>query len=184
MSKRKVLITRSTCHRRIGKNLKPTISMKKIFLTGIFTILFLNVSNAQEIEMKINLMGYNFIQEGEKLSWSELLNATTSNKEAYQLIKKAKSQNTLSTITSIIGGVLVGIPLGQSRTEKDPNWTLAYIGGGITIVGIPLSFSAFNNVNKGVDMYNLSLKSASRYQFKPEFKIVASGNGIGLSMNF
>ena len=100
------------------KTIKP---MRKIFLTVIFTTLLFNLSNAQEIEMKINLMGYKFIQQGEKLSWKELLNATTSNKEAYQLIKKAKSQNTFSTITSIIGGVLIGIPIGQSGTDKDPN---------------------------------------------------------------
>jgi hypothetical protein len=36
---------------------------------------------------------------------------------------------------------------------------------------------------KGINLYNSSLNSTSSY-FKPEFKIIANGNGIGLSMNF
>ena len=145
---------------------------------------FLNISFAQEIEMKLNPFGYKFVQNGQKLNWKELVGATDSNIDANQLIKKAKNQRTISTILGLVGGGLIGISLTQSRSDEDPNWTLAYIGGGIAVVGIPFSFGAFNNVNKGIDAYNLSLKSNSAFRFKPEFKVIANGNGIGLSMNF
>lgn len=150
-------------------------------MIGLF---FLNSLFAQEIEMKLNFFGYNFVQNGEKLNWKELVKATESNIEANLLVKKAKSHNTISTISAIVGGGLIGIPLGQSKTDRNPNWTFAYIGGGIVAIGIPFSFSAFNNVNKGVEKYNLAFKSASSFEFKPEFKIVANANGFGLPMNF
>src|SRR5690606_40428347 len=107
-------------------------------------ILFLNTSFGQEIEMKVNLLGYKFVQNGERLNWKELIDATESNHEANLLIKKAKSHNTISTISLMVGGALIGIPLGQSSANVDPNWTLAYIGVGMATIGIPFSFSAFN----------------------------------------
>ncbi len=157
--------------------------MKK-FIILFIGILFLNSSFGQEIEMKFNLLGYKFVQNEEKLNWKELVKATESNTEANLLIKTAKSHNTISTITALIGGGLIGIPIGQSITDRDPNWTLAYIGGGIAVIGIPFSFSAINKSNIGVDKYNLSLKSTSMFEVIPEFKIIANGNGIGLSMYF
>ncbi|MGB5646945.1 MAG: hypothetical protein WBM55_07460 [Muriicola sp.] len=151
-----------------------------LLLIGIF---FLNSSFGQEIEMKLNLLGYKFVQNGERLNWNELVAATASYPESNLLIKKAKSQKTIAQIITIIGGGLTGIPIGQSFSDKDPNWTLAYIGLGITAVSIPFSLSAFNNANKGVDTYNLSLKSAS-HKFNPEFRVFAGPNGAGLSISF
>lgn len=156
--------------------------MKKLIIL-FFGILCTNVTIGQEIEMKLNLFGYKFIQNEERLSWKELVEVTESNIEANLLIKKAKSQNTISNVLAFVGGGLIGIPLGQSLNDRDPNWSLAYIGGGIALIGVPLTFSAFNKVNKGIDDYNLSVNS-NAFRFKPEFRIIASDNGIGLSMNF
>lgn len=157
--------------------------MRKTLLLFAFIVIGLQVTQAQEIEMKINFWGYKFIQNGERLSMKELLAATDANEKAYALIRKARTQNTLSTIFSFTSGALIGIPIGQSLGGEDPNWTLAYIGGAIAVISIPLSFGALNNFNKGIDTYNVS-KAATGYHFKPEFKISAGGNGVGLSINF
>lgn len=132
----------------------------------------------------MNLMGYRFEQNGQKLTWKELVNATESNIDANELIKKARTHNTISNVLASTGGVLIGIPIGQSISDRDPNWTLAYIGAGIAVIGIPFTFSAFNKTNEGVDKYNLSLKSTSSFKFEPEFRIISNSNGVGLSMNF
>jgi len=52
------------------------------------------------------------------------------------------------------------------------------------VVGIPFTFGAFNNVNKGIDLYNLSVSPTAQYQFRPEFEVIANGKGLGLSMRF
>ena len=156
----------------------------KVALVLLFGLFFFNTSIGQQIDMELNLLGYSFTQNGEQLNWKQLVAATESNFEANELIKIARSHNTVSTITSAVGGVLIGIPIGQSLSDQDPNWTLAYIGGGITLISFPFTFSAFNKVNKGVDDYNLSLQSTSSFRNKAEFDFIVNSNGVGLSMRF
>ena len=156
--------------------------MKKIFFTLIGLLIF-NVSFGQEIKIGTNLFGYKFEQNNNRLSWKEVIKKTESNIEANLLIKKAKSQNTISSILAFAGGGLIGIPLGQSISNKDPNWTLAYIGGGIAVIGIPIAIKASKNIRKGVELYNSSLKSTTSH-FQPEYTIIVNGNGIGLAMHF
>ncbi|MEL6916389.1 MAG: hypothetical protein AAFO99_01535, partial [Bacteroidota bacterium] len=71
--------------------------MKKIIFS-VIAFFFLNTAFGQEIEMKLNLLGYKFIQNGEKLTWKQLVHATESDVEANLLIKKAKSHNTISNV--------------------------------------------------------------------------------------
>jgi hypothetical protein len=156
--------------------------MKNSFFT-LIGLLFLNISFGQEIKMPMNIFGYKFEQNGKRLSWKELVNETESNIEANLLIKKAKSQNTISNMLAIAGGGLMGIPMGQLLTGREPNWELAGIGSGIVFVGIPFAVNKLKNVKKGIDLYNSSLNPITSY-FEPEFKVIANGNGIGLSMNF
>lgn len=157
--------------------------MRKIILP-ILAFLFINLSFGQEIKMGINLLGYKFEQNGKRLSWKELESETKSNIEANILIKKAKSQNLISNILAFSSGGLIGIPIGQSITDREPNWNLAYLGGGLVMIGIPIAIMASKNVKKGIELYNSSLNSTSLYKFKPEFKLIANDNGIGLEINF
>lgn len=99
--------------------------MRITILTILFVLGLFSFCIAQKIEMKTTAMGYKFTQNGDKLSWKELLNVTESNEEAYQLIKKGKSQNIISAIIGFVGGGFIGVPLGKSLTNQDPNWTLA-----------------------------------------------------------
>ena len=135
--------------------------------------------------MKMHLLGYKFVQEGKPLKWKELETITSSNREAYELVRKANAHRKISGIAALIGGFLIGIPIGQQNANLvEPNWTLAYIGGGISAIGVPFSFSAFNKVNRGVDTYNFGLKSASRYALDLEIKTISNRNGIGLAIQF
>jgi hypothetical protein len=155
--------------------------MKKSFL--IIALLFTYLSFGQEIEMKVNLLGLKFIQNEKQISWAELVDATEGYSVSNKLIRKARTHNTIGNITGLIGGGLIGIPLGQSLSDGDANWTLAYIGAGVAIISIPFSLSAYNKVNQGIDEYNLSLKSTG-YNFQPEFNVIANGNGLGIAMKF
>lgn len=115
--------------------------MRKTLLLFAFMVIGFQCTQAQEIEMKINFWGYKFIQNGERLSMKELLAATDGNEKAYTLIKKSRTQNLISTIFSFTSGALIGIPIGQSLGSGNPNWTLAYIGGAIAVISIPITFA-------------------------------------------
>ena len=158
--------------------------MKNVLFLICFTSV-IQIISSQEIEMTLGFLGYQFEQNGEKINLKEVIKATESNPEANLIIKQGKKIKTVVDILSVVGGGLIGIPLGQSITGGDPNWTLAYIGGGITLVAIPFSLGSFNKINKGIDKYNLSLKTASlKSHFKPEFHLITTSNGLGITMQF
>lgn len=58
-------------------------------------------------------------------------------------MRKAKSNYDPAMVLGVIGGALVGWPLGTAIGGGDPNWTLAAIGDACIIGSIPLG-SAFN----------------------------------------
>ena len=158
--------------------------MKKTILTLILALTTMTICNAQKIEMKKVLGGYHYTQNGNRMTMGKLVNAMESNSEALTFMKKAKSNNVLASILGGAGGALIGFPIGTAIGGGDANWTVAGIGAGLVAIGIPISSGVNKNVNKAVELYNSSLNSTSYYEFKPEFKIVANRNGIGLSMNF
>jgi outer membrane lipoprotein SlyB len=128
--------------------------------------------------------GYKYTQKGNQMTMKDLVKTMESNKQAFELIRKAQSSNTLASIIAFTGGGLVGWPIGTAIGGGDANWTLAGIGAGLIAIGIPISSNVNKKTKQAVDLYNSSLSSTSFYEFRPEFKVIANGNGIGLSMNF
>jgi outer membrane lipoprotein SlyB len=158
--------------------------MKNTILTLILVLTTITICNAQKIEIEKVSGGYQYTQNGNKISMGELVKAMESNSEALVFMKKAKSNNVLATILGGAGGALIGFPLGTAIGGGDANWTLVGIGVGLVAIGIPISVGVNKNTKKAIDLYNSSLNATSFFEFKPEFKIVTTGNGIGLSMNF
>ncbi|UOY06834.1 hypothetical protein L0P88_23315 [Muricauda sp. SCSIO 64092] len=128
--------------------------------------------------------GYKYTQNGKQMTMGDLVDAMESYQQSYELVKKAQSNNTLASIIGFAGGGLIGWPIGAAIGGGDANWTLAGIGAGLVAIGIPISSSANKKAKQAVELYNSSLNSTSFYEFKPEFKIMVNGNGIGFSMNF
>lgn len=155
-------------------------------LTSIAFILWAcQLSYAQTLDMKMSLLGYRFEQDGQKISWKQLEVKTQENAAAYRLVKKANLHRKISGIAAFVGGFLIGIPVGQqASTLREPNWALAYLGGGISAVGIPFSFSAFNKVNAGIDQYNEGVIRSTGYQFNPVLSPVSNAKGIGIALTF
>ena len=143
-----------------------------------------NTAVEPEIEMKVSLLGYRFFKDGERLTWKELVKTTEAVEEANQLIKKARTQNLITNISAGVGGFMIGFPIGQKSNDYEPMWELAYIGGAILIAGFPFAIKAFNNVNKGIDNYNIAASPSTGYRFQPEMFVINNQNGIGLSLRF
>jgi len=158
--------------------------MRKTILTLTFAFVAMTLCVAQQIEMKKVFGGYKFMQNGENLTMSNLVKTMESNQKAFELIKKAQSNNTIASIIGFAGGGLIGWPIGAAVGGGDANWTLAGIGAGLIAVGIPISSSANRKAKQAVELYNSSLNSTSFYEFKPEFKVITNTNGIGFSMSF
>ena len=158
--------------------------MKKIILTLTFALATMTFCNAQKIEVEKLLLGYKYTQNGNQMSMKDLVKTMESNQQAFNLIKKARLNNTLASIIGFAGGWLIGWPIGTAIGGGKANWTLVGIGAGIVAIGIPISSSASKKARQAVELYNSSLNSTSFYKFNSKFKIIASSNGIGLSINF
>ncbi len=158
--------------------------MKKITLTLTLVLITITFCNAQKIDIEKVFGGYKYTQNDELMSIGDLASIIKSNTSAFELMNKGRTNRSLAAVLGFAGGGLIGWPLGTSLGGGDANWTLAGIGAGLVIIGIPISSSANKKINQAVELYNASLNSTSCNEFKPEFKIIANVNGVGLSMNF
>lgn len=158
--------------------------MKKTILTLIVVLATMTYCNAQKIEMEKVFGGYKYSQNESMLMMKDLVKIMESNQQAYELIKKAQSNNSVASIFGGTGGFLVGLPIGTALGGGDAEWALAGIGVGLIAIGIPFSSSANKNAKQAVEVYNSSLNSSAYKKRKPEFKVMHNGSGIGFSINF
>ncbi|MBD0403019.1 hypothetical protein [Flammeovirga sp. EKP202] len=164
--------------------------MKSLLLTITLILTALTFSHAQRIEAEKKFGGYKFTQNGEYVTMKVLVQTMESNKEAYLLMKQARSNNILAGILGGAGGFMVGWTLGGAVGGGEPTWALAGVGAGLIVTSIPIATSANKKAKKAVDLYNADfdstprLEKTSQYKFKPEFEIKSKGTGIALSMAF
>lgn len=143
-----------------------------------------NFCNAQKIEIEKKFGGYKYTQNGEVMRMHDLADTMKANTEAFNLIKKAKSNTAIATAFSAIGGGLIGWPLGTAIGGGDANWTLAGIGAGLVGIAIPISSSANKKAKQAIDLYNASQNATAHHIFNPEFTVLANTNGVGLAVSF
>ncbi len=155
--------------------------MKQIFILSII-ILFTTNSKAQEIKIEKTFSGYKITQNDKRLTLKSLTNALRPNKEAYMLLKSAKSTHITAIIIAGIGGFAIGYPLGKSLRGGKTNWALMGAGVGALGLSIPVSLSSNKKLEQAVEVYNSGLKNTS--YFKPKYKIIVNQKGLGLAINF
>jgi hypothetical protein len=101
---------------------------------------------------------------------------------AYQLMKKSRQNNTLASIMGVAGGFLVGWPLGTMVAGGEPNWTMAIVGGAISIASMPISNRAKKQATEAVDIYNN--KITFHKPTKGPLYFVVNGNGVGFQLKW
>ena len=106
-------------------------------------------------------MGYRYLQNGEILGMSDLVNRMEDNAEASRLIKKARGNYVLATILGASGGFLIGWPLGTVLAGGEPQWYLAGIGVGLVGLSIPISIRLNKQVQGAIHLYNEDLAELS-----------------------
>ncbi|MBU2940570.1 hypothetical protein KO494_13565 [Lacinutrix sp. C3R15] len=159
--------------------------MKKIIVCLLVTLFTVSFCNAQEMTFKKHsFTGYTFYEDGNKIPLNALIEKVSPHAEVLHLVKMSKTKGVFATVISFSGGALIGWPIGAAISGGDPNWVLAGIGAGLAIVAIPVGASAKKDAEKAVGLYNATLHATSFQECKPQYKIIANGNGIGLAMYF
>jgi len=159
--------------------------MKRTLILCVLVVLSYNVfgqTTSDSINVKTISGGCKIYQGDRQLTLSQLAIAVQANEMAYQLVKKAQSNNTISSILGGIGGFMIGYPLGTALGGGKPNWTMFGIGAGLVVISIPISNKCVKQVKSSVDIYNegLSIKT----QPTTEFNLGLTGNGLAITMSF
>jgi hypothetical protein len=114
-----------------------------------------NLSDSIQIKKKFGTV---FIQNKKKMTSKQLLEVTKRNLEAYNEMKIAKSNSTISSVFGFIGGMMVGFSLGTAIAGEKPNWAVAGIGVGFITVSIPFSISYNKHAKRAIRIYNKELR--------------------------
>jgi len=157
--------------------------MKKSILVLLLSIITLTAVNAQKIEMKKVFGGYTFSQNDKMLTLNQMQEVVKDNKQAFELVKSAKTNQTWGMVLGASGGALVGYPIGTAIGGGDPKWALAGVGAALIVATIPI-IKGFNRKTKeAVELYNADMPNKTSY-YKPTFNLNFKGSSMSLSMNF
>lgn len=125
-----------------------------------------------------------FYQNDSKVAPKTVLEIMKSNSEAYDLMKKSTSQASGATIVSMIGGGLVGWPIGTALGGGDPNWALAGAGLGVITLSAIIYSSAQKKATQAVSLYNEGLGSTASRTTNLNVRLFAKPAEFGISISF
>lgn len=136
-------------------------------------------SPSDSIYVKKSFWGYKFYQGNYRYNFNQLPELVQSDANASDLMKKAKTNATISAVVGGVGGFLVAWQLGTAIVGGDPNWAVAGVGGGLIIISMPIHSKANRQAVQAVEIFNNSLTTNRQ---KPVLILGFAGNGLGLRM--
>lgn len=135
------------------------------------------------ITMEKSFGAYVFYQDGQRLSFAQVVDAVGSVEAATSQIKSAKSNNGIASVLGFAGGFCVGWPLGTALGGGEPNWALAAVGAGLIVVAMPISNRAMAQAKSAIDIYNGRMPKQSFWQ-KKSLDLMMKDHQVGLRLRF
>jgi hypothetical protein len=148
-----------------------------IFLFGI-----LSFSEVLGQGLPIEQRKSRFFQNDRLLKNRQMLEIMQAYPEAYESMRKAKSNADVASVFGFAGGFMVGWTLGGLIGQGEPTWGLGATGVGLILVAIPFSSAYTKHAGNAVSLYNSQISGSSRKEF--DLKLGMGSNGIGLRLSF
>ncbi|SHK56131.1 hypothetical protein SAMN04488028_10635 [Reichenbachiella agariperforans] len=155
--------------------------MKEILLTTVLALTTLTASLAQNIHIKKDFGLNQYTLNGKRVGMKEMVKLTIIDREAHNLMKKAKKGHVWTQILTGIGGGMIGVSIGASAAGNDPQWDLALVGVGFIAIAIPIASRTNKNAREAIGIYNSNLMEN---QYRLGLKLIGSPNGVGVAMTF
>lgn len=167
--------------------------MRKILITLSLLLAFgamqqsFGQKKSDKLKLETGFFGNKYYKGVWSISRDKAFNYLSDNGEAYTLATKGEKLQKTSTIFSVIGGALIGFPLGSALGgAEDPRWYLAGIGGGIVLLSIPIYSAGNKKIHEAIEVYNEEELSAALHKDRiiDRVELLPMGNGIGLRLTF
>lgn len=128
------------------------------------------------------LGGYSYYYNGKLISANDVFSLVEKFPENKKYLRRTKNFDFLAMMLSSTGASLLGWYVGVWLAGADPDWKLAAVGGGLTLISIPILRAGNKNLNKAINIYNLE----NVISHKPTTEISISGqqNGLALVIHF
>ena len=98
--------------------------------------------------------------------------------EEYNQFINGKTTSTVGSVIGSIGAFVFGWNLGTLVAGGEPNKAMLAGGGAVTAVGLIISAIGEKSMKKAVNSYNTSVV------YRPDLRLGATSNGIGLALVF
>lgn len=97
-------------------------------------------------------------QDGVALDPEDMTEKLSAEPDAAPHVSRSKTLSVISLVLATAGGVFVGWPIGGAIAgEPNPQWELAYVGGGAILVAIPFMLWAQSSMDSAVDAHNATI---------------------------
>ena len=122
--------------------------------------------------------------EGAQLKSSELVSLLEQEPKTVEKLGAAKARGGIANVVAGVAGGLIGWPLGAAIAgSEDPNWTLAYAGGGCLVIAALLAKSADRQRRDAVDIYNGDVHGSAPLTDNP-VQLCMRPDGVALFISF
>ena len=133
------------------------------------------------LSQELSLSKGKFYKGDVRIDARQFVKQMESNREAFAIATKAKSNYDVSNVLGFIGGFMIGWPLGTAIGGGEPEWGLAIGGAAIVGIAIPIQSSASKKFRSAAGIYN---QAAGLDASASLFKVNLSPGGVGVSYNF
>jgi hypothetical protein len=152
--------------------------MQKVILLIGMSALSCTLLFAQEIKAYKTFGGMRFERDTVVLGINQVMQILKETPAAYSEIRKARTNQSASSLLGFAGVVLAGLPLGTAIAGGDPEWGMAAGGAALIFLSVPFSNAFRKHAGQALYLYNS--QPASR--IKTEFQF--SGNRAALIIRF
>jgi len=156
--------------------------LKSIAILSLFIVSTGCLAQNEPIEFYKGDFGMVFTQNGKILKPRDLVSITEGQIQADIYMKKAKLNSDWASVFGVIGGALVGWPVGTALAGGDPNWVLAGAGAGFIAISIPFAIGYKKNAIRGANIHNQNISTDSRMVHT--YQLTAGSNGLGITFSF
>lgn len=166
--------------------------MKKIILLSalFFSIFSFSQRDLGPKELPANepieLVDGKYLVNGEQFSnYDVKFHLKNNNTEAYNFYKKSKSKSSVGGFLLGLGcGLVVGDAIKALASDEDYPGSFTYVGAGLAAVSIPILSGRKRLLEKSISTYNDGLTKEKTLGDNFDVNILASVNGVGLTITF